>query len=405
MEILYANCCGLDVHKKTITACIITPKGKELRTFGTFTADLLDLADWIKAKDCTHVAMESTGVYWKPIYNILEQYDLKEILVVNAQHIKTVPGRKTDVKDADWSANLLRHGLLRGSFIQNREQRELKELVGYRKSLVDERAREVNRIQKVLEGAGIKLASVATDITGVSGRAILDAIVSGIDDPKFLASLSKGRLKNKREQLEQALHGLVGRHQRMLLSTQLQHIDFLDREIAKLDQEVEGQMRPFEQEIALLDGITGIGVRSAQVVLACIGRDMSRFPTKSHISSWAGLSPGNNESAGKRRKAKTTKGNPLLRTTMIQAAKSASHTKNTYLSAQYHRIAARRGKNKAAVAVAHTILVIIYCMLKNHTPYQDMGADYFAKVNSKAIAKRAIKQLEMLGYQVKIEAA
>ncbi|WP_134216315.1 IS110 family transposase, partial [Pelotomaculum propionicicum] len=198
MEILYANCCGLDVHKKTITACIITPKGKELRTFGTFTADLLDLADWIKAKDCTHVAMESTGVYWKPIYNILEQYDLKEILVVNAQHIKTVPGRKTDVKDADWSANLLRHGLLRGSFIQNREQRELKELVGYRKSLVDERAREVNRIQKVLEGAGIKLASVATDITGVSGRAILDAIVSGIDDPKFLASLSKGRLKNKR---------------------------------------------------------------------------------------------------------------------------------------------------------------------------------------------------------------
>ena len=404
MKILYSHCCGLDVHKKTITACIITPKGKELKTFGTMTPDLFNLADWIKANGCTHVAMESTGVYWKPIYNILECYNV-EILVVNAQHIKAVPGRKTDVKDAEWIADLLRHGLMRGSFIQNREQRELKELVGYRKSLVDERAREVNRIQKVLEGAGIKLASVASDITGVSGRSILNAIVSGVDDPKLLASLTMDRLKSTREQQERALLGTVGRHQRMLISTQLQHIDFLDQEIAKLDKEVEEQMRPFEQEIILLDGIPGIGVRSAQVILACIGTDMSRFPTASHIASWAGLCPGNNESAGKRRKAKTTKGNPLLRTTLVQAAKSASHTKDTYLSAQYHRIAARRGANKAAVAVAHSILVIIYCMLKNHLPYQEMGADYFAKINAKAIKNRAIKQLEMLGYQVKIEVA
>lgn len=404
MEILYSRCCGLDVHKKTITACSITPKGKELRTFGTMTPDLLNLAEWIKAEGCTHVAMESTGVFWKPVYNILECYNV-EILVVNAQHIKAVPGRKTDVKDAEWIANLLRHGLLKSSFIQNREQRELKELVGYRKSLVDERAREVNRIQKVLEGAGIKLASVATDITGVSGRSILDAIVSGVEDPKFLASLSRGKLKNKHEQMEQALQGLVGKHQRMLISTQLKHIDFLDQEIARLDQEIEEQMRPFEQEIAFLDAVPGIGVRSAQVILACIGTDMSRFPTTSHIASWSGLCPGNNESAGKRKKVKSKKGNPLLRTTLIQAAKSASHTKNTYLSAQYHRIAARRGKNKAAVAVAHSILVIVYCMLKHHRPYQEMGADYFAKTNAKAIKNRAIKQLEMLGYQVRIEAA
>jgi transposase len=405
MEILYSHCCGLDVHKKAITACIITPKGKEIRTFGTFTNDLLALADWITSKGCTHVAMESTGVYWKPIYNILEHYKLKEVLVVNAQHIKAVPGRKTDVKDAEWIADLLRHGLVKGSFIQNRKQRELKELVGYRKSLVEERAREVNRIQKVLEGAGIKLASVASDVTGVSGRSMLNAIISGIEDPTILAKMAKGRLKSKVDELEQALVGFISRHQKMMIRTQLRHIDYLDQEIAILDREVEEQMRPFEQEIKQLDEITGIGLRSAQVIIACIGTDMSRFPTKAHISSWAGLCPGNNESAGKRRKAKTTKGNSLLRSTLVQAAKAAARTKDTYLSAQYHRIAARRGANKAAVAVAHTILIIIYTMLKTHLPYKDMGADYFAKVNSKAIANRALKQLEMLGYKVHIDVA
>lgn len=306
LDIVNTHCCGLDVHKKTITACIITPKGKELKTFGTMTADLFDLADWIKDHGCTRVAMESTGVYWKPIYNILECYKLEEVMVVNAQHIKNVPGRKTDRLDASWIAKLLRHGLLKGSFIQNREQRELKELVGYRKSLVEERSREVNRIQKVLEGAGIKLASVASDVTGVSGRSMLEAIVSGNDDPEFLASLAKGKLIKKREQLEQALRGLVGKHQRMMISMQLEHIDCLDQQIAKLDREIEEQMRPFAKQVVLLDEIPGIGVRSAQVILACIGTDMSRFPTASHAASWAGLSPGNNESAGKRKKVKTT---------------------------------------------------------------------------------------------------
>ena len=405
LEILYTHCCGMDIHKKDITACIITPEREELKKFGTMTPDLLRLADWIKAKGCTHVAMESTGVYWKPIYNILEHYDLQEILVVNAKHIKNVPGRKTDRIDAAWIAKLLRYGLLKGSFIQNREQRELKELVGYRKSLVEERAREVNRIQKVLEGAGIKMGSVMTDITGVSGRAMLDAIVSGIEDPTFLAAMAKGRLKGKKDQLEKALVGLVGRHQRMMIAIQLRHIDYLDQEIVRLDQEVEEQMHPFEQELVFLDGIPGIGLRSAQIILACIGTDMSRFPSASHIASWVGLSPGNNESAGKRKQAKTTKGNPLLRSTLIQAAKSAAKTKDTYLSAQYHRIAARRGANKAAVAVAHSIIVIVYCMLKHHQPFNEMGADYFAKNNAKAIKNRAVKQLEMLGYQVKIEVA
>ena len=405
LDVINTHCCGLDVHKRTITACIITPKGKELKTFGTMTADLFNLADWIMDHGCTHVAMESTGSFWKPVYNILECYELDEIMVVNAQHIKNVPGRKTDSLDAAWIAKLLRHGLLKGSFIQNREQRELKELVGYRKSLVEERSREVNRIQKVLEGAGIKLSSVATNVVGVSGRSILEAIVSGVDDPEFLASLAKGKLIKKREQLEQALRGLVGKHQRMMIAMQLEHIDCLDQQIAKLDQEIEEQMCPFEDIVVLLDEIPGIGTRGAQVILACIGTDMSRFPTASHLSSWAGLSPGNNESAGKRKKAKTTKGNPLLRTTLIQAAKSVSHTKDTYLSAQYHRIAARRGANKAAVAVAHSMLVIVYCMLKHHTPYQDMGAEYFAKINSKAIERNAVKRLEQLGYRVSLTAA
>ena len=405
LEVINTHCCGLDVHKKTISACVITPKGKELKTFGTFTDDLLSLADWIKDHGCTHVAMESTGVYWKPIYNILECYELDEVMVVNAQHIKNVPGRKTDSLDASWIAKLLRHGLLTGSFIQNRDQRELKELVGYRKSLVEERSREVNRIQKVLEGAGIKLASVASDIMGISGRSMLEAIISGVDDPELLASLAKGHLIKKREQLEQALKGLVGKHQRLMIAMQLEHIDCLDQQISKLDHEIEKQMRPFEELVALLDDIPGIGVRSAQVILACIGTDMYRFPTASHLASWAGLSPGNNESAGKRKKVKTTKGNPLLRTTLIQAAKSVSRSKDSYLAAQYHRIAARRGANKAAVAVAHTILVIVYCMLKHHTPYQDMGADYFARVNSKAIERNAVKRLEQLGYRVSLTAA
>lgn len=404
MDVVFPYCCGLDVHKNSVVACVITPNEKEIRTFGTMTRDLLNLADWIISKGCTHVAMESTGVYWKPIYNILEQYQL-ELLVVNARHIKTVPGRKTDVKDAEWIADLLRHGLLKGSYIPNRDQRELKELLSYRKSLIEERAREVNRIQKTLEGAGIKLGSVATDVLGVSGRAMIEALIDGIDDPAALADLAQKKLRKKKKQLEEALFGLVGPHQRLLLAAQLRHIDYLDQEIARLDLEVEKRMRPFEAELALLDTITGLGRRTSQVVLGCIGTDMSRFLSAPHLCSWAGVAPGNNESAGKRKSGKTTKGNKLLRTALIQAARAAARTKNTYLSALYHRIAARRGPNRAAVALAHSILVSIYHMLIRKVPYHDLGGDYFEKRNSAAVTNRAIKQLEQLGYRVSIEPA
>jgi transposase len=404
MEVIYSHCCGLDVHKKTVVACAITPKGKEIKTFGTMTADIIALVDWIVDKGCTHVAMESTGVYWKPIYNLLEQKDIN-ILVVNAKHIKAVPGRKTDVKDAEWIAKLLRHGLLQSSYIPNRDQRELRELVRYRRSLIEERSREVQRIQKVLEGANIKLSSVATDIMGVSGRAMLKSIINGVDDPETLAKLAKGRMKLKYNQLVSALRGLIGNHQKMMLSTQLRHIEFLDSEIARLDAEIKERMRPFEPILELLDTIPGIGRRTAEQIIAEIGVNMERFPKQSHIASWAGMAPGNNESAGKRKSGRTRKGNKFLRTTLLEAARAAARTKDTYLSAQYRRIAARRGANRAAVAVGHTILVIAYHIIKKGQPYQELGANYYDESRKNAIVKNAVKRLESLGYKVNLEIA
>lgn len=402
MQVVYDRCCGLDVHKKSVVACAITPEGKEIRTFGTTTKEILALVDWITAKRCTHVAMESTGVYWKPIYNLLEQSDITP-LVVNARNIKTVPGRKTDVKDAEWIADLLRHGLLQGSYIPDRSQRELRELVRYRRSLIEERAREIQRIQKVLEGANIKLGSVATDIMGASGRAMIESIINGIDNPIILAGLAKGRMKNKHDQLVDALHGLINNHQRMMLSIQLQHIDSLDLAIAQLDKEIEERMRPFEHELELLDTIPGVGLRIAEQIIAEIGVDMERFPTHAHLASWAGMAPGNNESAGKRKSGRTRKGNKSLRSTLTEAARAAARTKDTYLSAQYGRIAARRGKNRAAVAVGHTILVIAYHILKTGKPYVELGSDYFDQRRKNTIANNAIKRLASLGFKVTIE--
>jgi len=402
MEVIHERCCGLDVHKKTVTACIITPKGKVIKTFGTMTGNILELVDWINANRCTHVAMESTGVYWKPIYNLLELAGV-DVMVVNAHHIKTVPGRKTDVKDAEWIADLLRHGLLKGSYIPSRPQRELRELVRYRKSLIEERTREVNRLQKVLEGCNIKLSSVLSDIMGVSGRSMIEAIIKNIDDPQPIAKMAKGRLKSKIESLEQALHGLVGSHQRMILATQLRHIDFLDAEIQRLDREVEERLRPFEEELELLETIPGVGRRSAESIVAEIGFDMHRFPSDGHLSSWAGMAPGNNESAGKRKSGKVRKGNKHLRSTLVQCARSASRTKETYLSAQFRRIAARRGSNRAAVAVGHSILVICYHILKKRQPYYDLGANYFDKRKSTSVLTNAVKRIEALGFKVIVE--
>jgi transposase len=406
MDRLYPRCCGLDVHKRTVVACLLTPGSsgkpvKEVRSFTTMTDDLLHLVDWLQAAGCTHIAMESTGVYWKPIYQLCE--GLFGVLVVNAQHIKAVPGRKTDVRDAEWIADLLQHGLLRPSFIPPAPQRELRELTRYRASLLRERAAEVNRVQKTLEGANIKLAAVATDVLGVSGRAMLEAIVAGTTDAVTLARLAKGRLREKREELERALSGRVGPHHRFLLAEQLCHVDALDESIARLSQEIAERVRPFEAEVARLQTIPGVGRRGAEVLLAEIGTDMTRFPTAHHLASWAGMCPGNYESAGKRQKGTTRKGSPWLRAMLAEAAWGASHTKQTYLAAQYHRLAAKRGRKRAIVAVGHTILVIAYQVLARQQSYTDLGSAYFDERDRHATERRLVRRLETLGLKVTIE--
>jgi transposase len=404
MEVINARCCGLDVHKKTVLACVMTPEGRETRTFRTMTKDLLELADWLVECRVTHVAMESSGVFWKPIYNLLEGLDLT-LLVVNARHIKAVPGRKTDVKDAQWIADLLRHGLLRSSYIPDRSQRELREVVRYRRNLVRERSRGVMRIQQVLEGANIKLSSVATDVVGVSGRAMLEALARGSEDPQAMAALAKGRMRPKRPELEEALRGMMGSHQRMLIQSQLRHLDFLNQEIVQLDEEVAARMAPFEEAIQVADAIPGVGPRTAQEILAETGPDMNSFPTARHLSSWAHVCPGNNESAGKRKSGATGRGNPWLRSALVEAAQAASKTKGTYLAAQYHRLAARRGHKRAILAVAHTILVTLYSLLRNGTTYRDLGENYFDERNQQATLRRSVHRIERLGYKVTLQAA
>jgi transposase len=406
MEMLYERCCGLDVHKRSVVACLLArgPDGqptKELRTFGTMTADLLALADWLAAADCTHVAMEATGVFWKPIYNLLE--DGFTVLVVNAAHIKAVPGRKTDVRDAEWIADLLRHGLLRPSFIPDRPQRELRELTRYRTTLVHERANEVNRLQKVLEGANIKLASVATDIMGKSGRDILEALVAGTTDAAALAQLARGRLREKIPQLEQALAGQFSAHQRFLIAQQLAHIDFLDASLERVSTEIGDRLRPFEPPMERLQTIPGLGRRTAEVLVAEIGADLTRFPSARHLASWAGLCPGNDESAGRRRSGRTRKGSPWLRTALVEAAQAAARTKDTYLATQYRRLAARRGAKRAAVAVAHTLLVMVYALLTQEVTYHELGGQYFDERDRQAVQRRLVHRLEALGYAVSLQ--
>ena len=402
MEAVLERCCGLDVHKKSVVACVITPRGREIRTFGSMTKELLELADWLRVKEVSHVAMESTGVYWKPVYNLLE--DEFGVMVVNAAHMKTVPGRKTDAKDAEWIAELLQHGLLWASFIPDRPQRELRELTRYRRSLVEERSREANRIQKLLEGANIKLASVATDVLGVSGRAMLAALAAGETDPEALAGLARGRLREKRRELQEALRGLMGSHQRFMLVSQLRHLEYLDTEIAGLDAEVARRVSPFEATVATVDTIPGVGRRTAEVVVAEMGTDMERFPTPGHLASWAGVCPGNRQSGEKRQRSPVPKGNNWLKPALVEADRAAGRTK-TYLGAQYRRLARRIGAKRAAMAVAHSIAVILHHVIKTGRPFVDLGHQYFEKRDEAAITRRAVGQLERLGHKVTLQAA
>jgi transposase len=406
MEVVYSRCCGLDIHKQLVVACLVTPAAdgtltKVVRSFGTMTGDLLHLADWLAAAGCTHIAMESTGVYWKPIYNLLE--DQFTLLLVNARHMKAVPGRKTDARDCEWIADLLRHGLLQPSFVPDRAQRELRELTRYRATLVHERTAEANRLQKTLEGANIKLASVATDILGKSGRAILAALVAGQTDATALADLARGRLREKLAQLEEALAGRFAAHQRFLVAQHLAHLDFLNETIGRVSAEISERLRPVEEVLTRLDAIPGIGQYVAEALVAEIGTDMSRFPTAAHLASWAGMCPGNNESAGKRQSGKTRKGNSWLRSLLVQAAHAGARKRDTYPATQYRRLMARRGKKKAAVAVGHSLLVIAYHLMRRGTVYEDLGPHHFDTIEREAVQRRLVRHLEQLGYKVSLE--
>lgn len=444
MEITYTHCAGLDVHKKTVVVCCLTPApdGKpqsETRTFSTMTADLLRLADWLTSQGITHVAIEATGEFWKPVYAILET--LFTVLVVNAQHIKNVPGRKTDVKDAEWLADLLRHGLLRASFIPPLPQRDLRDLTRQRTNLVQDRATVVNRLQKVLEWANLKLASVATDVTGVSARAMRTAIVGGEDNPVVLADLAHGRMRAKRDALEQALTGRVRDHHRYLLAQHLVHLEFLEEQIADLEQQIAIYIAneppldgptlndapvspqvtsppdtavataalpsplPWAEAVQLLDTITGVGRTAAEQIVAEIGTDMGRFRSAGHLCSWAKVCPGNHQSAGKRYSGKTRQGNHWLRSVLVQAAWAAVKVKDSYLAQVYHRLAGRRGSKKAILAVAHRILTAAYHVLREQVPYREPGAPPVDAQRKARLLNRMLHHIEKRGYSVRLEPA
>lgn len=398
MQAFYERCCGIDVHKKVIVACLIVGNKSETRTYGTSTVDLRAMANWLLENQCQMSAMESTGAYWKPVYNVLEILGL-DVIVVNAQHMKAVPGRKTDAKDAAWIADLLKHGLLKASFIPDKEQRELREVSRYRKSLVEERAREINRLEKTLEGANIKLSSVVSDIIGVSSRGILKALAGEGLDEGNIDNLLYGSLTTKREKLLKACDGMMTKIQKKLVCAILNHIDDMTKRITDMDDIINGEMKAYENAINALDEMPGIAPRSAQVILAEIGLDMSRFPTDAHLASWAGLSPGNNESAGKRISGRMCKGNKTLKTTLIQCAKSASRKKGSFYKAQYDRLVVRKGANRATAAVAHSMLISIYHMLKYSVPFNDLGDNYYNQFNAERKINHHLNILKSLGWQ------
>jgi transposase len=407
MEVLHPHCAGLDVHKDTVVACVrhmvnATVK-REVKTFATTTKGLLALADWLASEGCTHVAMEATGVYWKPVWHVLSDGDF-ELVLANAWHVKNVPGRKTDVNDATWLADLLAHGLIRASFVPDTATQVLRSLLRTRKQLVRERNGHVQRLQKTLEDANIKLDSVISDIMGVTGRAMLEAVIGGESDPAKLAALADPRIKTAPEKLREALHGRIMPHHRLLLQLHLQQIDALNVAIGSLDREVDARIEPFRTVVELMLAIPGISDLSARVIAAEIGTDMSRFATASHLISWAGLCPKNDESAGKRRSTRLRQGAPWLKTTLVQCAWAAVRKKNSYYHAQFHRLRSRRGAKKAICAVAASILTTIYHMLSNGTCYNDLGHDYFDRRSKSQHANRLVTRLQNLGYAVQITA-
>jgi len=409
MDVVFERCCGLDVGKDEVVACVRTPndsggRRQEIRTYATFTSQLESLAGWLTEEGVTEVVMEATGQYWKPIWYVLEEQGF-ELMLVNARHVKILPGRKTDVGDAAWLAELLEHGLLRGSFVPPQAIRELRDLTRYRKRLIQTHTSECQRIQKTLHDAGVRLDSVASDILGVSGRAMLKALVAGERDEAVLAELAKGKLRTKIPQLREALHGRFREHHALLVDMTLTHVEQLEASIARLDAEIDKVMAPFSVARDLLDTITGVGKRAAECIIAEIGIEMDRFPTAGHLASWAGACPGNNVTGGKRRSGSTTKGDLWLREILIECAWAAARSRGTYLSAQYWRLARRIGKKKAAVAVGHSILVIVWHLLSEGCTYEDLGGDYFAKRDTDRERQRAVAQLEALGYKVSLQQA
>jgi transposase len=406
MQVVHVRCAGLDVHKASVVACVMITAGdgrvqRETRSFGTMTPELLALGDWLKAQNVTHAAMESTGSYWKPVYNLLEGE--MELLVVNAQHMKAVPGRKTDVKDAEWIADLLRHGLLRGSFIPPRPQRELRELVRHRANLVTRRAQCVNELQRTLESTNVKLGNVVSDITGVSATEMLQAMLAGQTDPEVLAELARGRMKEKKESLRQALQGKIEEHHRLMLSQLLVDISTYEEQVEEVGTMIAHRLKEQQELLDRLDEIPGINQRVAQVIAAEVGTDVKRFPTAECLISWAGICPGNNQSGGKRRNGHIKPGNRSLRAAIVEAANAAGKKKNCYLSTLYQRLTARRGKKRALIAVARTILQMCYYMIARGTRYQDLGADYFDRRNPERLAKRLAKRIETLGFSVQLQ--
>jgi transposase len=411
VDLLVERCAGLDVAKDEVVACVRTPdpdgrrRRQEIGTFATFSAELEALADWLVAQGVTQVVMEATGQYWKPVWYVLEERGL-ELLLVNARHVKILPGRKTDVADAAWLAELLEHGLLRGSFVPPPAIRELRDLTRYRKRLIQAHTAETQRVHKTLEDAGIKLGSVAADVLGVSGRAMLKALVAGERDAAVLAELARGRLRTKLPQLRQALRGRFGDHHALLVRLSLEHLEHLERAIAQLDARVDAVIGPFTKARDRLDTITGVGKRAAETIIAEIGVDMAVFPTAAHLASWAGRCPGNNVTGGKRRSGRPTPGNRWLADMLTECAWAAARSRDTYLAAQFWRLARRIGKKKAAVAVGHSILVIAWHLLTDDCDYQDLGGDWFTRRNDPDRHKtRLVKQLQDLGYSVTLQPA